>query len=109
MVKTLAHTMRTGVVLSVACMAAIGTFSLSACGATPQERELQGRGFENVVRSDEIMLGEAYYGSVGGCRVHLTQGVFGSGWKGQIGDDTIDEPTAAMIRADHRFDFCSKS
>jgi hypothetical protein len=98
--------------------------SLSACSMTTpapytskeQVKELQVRGFTKVSKAEWTLVGtygnyteKGYYASVGSCRLQMQFGNSLYGWLDlQTGKQAkLVEPTAATIKADSRFSYCS--
>jgi|GEM_PF-5895943 len=91
------------------CVAAI--VSLTACADSKADiQELQKRGFVDVSYSNGGFNKTEYYGSVGQCRVRLVYDANDKSWTAQDANSKVllQEPTAAMVRSDSQFNYCSR-
>lgn len=105
--KSIAFAGRTGMFLMV-CVAAI--VSLTSCADTSAHtRELQKRGFTDVAYSDGGYDKTMYDVSVGQCRLRLVYDSVKKSWTAQDGTGKVllQEPSAAMVRSDPQFSYCS--
>lgn len=114
--NTTANARRTGIV-PMACIAAITAVTVVGCGSTDKRiDELHHRGFADIATVDGTLYDgiAVYYGTVDDCRVKLTFNTAGDKWTAEIPtlndvDVTLTEPTAATVRNNPVFDYCTST
>ena len=107
---TFARVRRTGVV-PMECVAAITAATLSGCSFHTDDNELIDRHFVDIAELgfDNTHDRVLYYATVGTCRLKLLHDTSKHAWYVVDENNTplLAEPTADMVRNDHRWDYCS--